>query len=114
METFVRSIGIKWQMMLILNVEKYKWNGERYGKQLRGKPSTWNFYNDMERIIGKTPKVIGLMKGYNGKEWVNLDTSTTEKETEEMGKSHQEGSSMNMEDIEEEKTHKVLCISLKQ
>ena len=30
------------------------------------------------------------MQGYNGKEWVNLNSSTTEKETEEMGKSHEE------------------------
>jgi len=93
---------------------KYKWNRLKRTfkkeKQMEnntgGKPSTWNFYNDMERIIGKTPKVIGLMEGFNGKKWVNLNTSTTEKETEEMGKSHEEDVSMNIEDIEEENAHK--------
>ena len=81
---------------------KYKWNilkktfkkEKHMENKTGGTPSTWNFYNDMEHIIEKNPKVISLMHGYNGKEWVNLNTSTTQKETEEMGKSHEEDSSM--------------------
>ena len=53
---------------------KYKWNilkktfkkEKHIENNIGGTPSTWNFYNDMEHIIGKTPKVIGLMKVYNG------------------------------------------------
>eukprot|EP01018_Ginkgo_biloba_P007301 Gb_11043 [translate_table: standard] len=35
------------------------------------KPSKWVYYNDMQRIIGKTPKVKDLSTGFNGEEWVN-------------------------------------------
>ena len=71
------------------------------------------FYNNMKHIIGSNPKVIGLMQGYNGKEWVNLNSSTTEKETEEMGKSHEEDSSMYMEDIDEENAQKETLLNKK-
>ena len=64
---------------------KYKWNilkktfkkEKHMENKTGGTPSIWNFYNDMEHIIEKSPKVISLMHGYNGKEWVNLNTSTT-------------------------------------
>ena len=78
-----------------------------------GTPSTWNFYNDMDRIIGKTPKVNGLIQGYNGKLWVNLNSSTTEKVIEEMGKSHEEDSSMYMEYIDEEKAQRETLLNKK-
>ena len=55
---------------------KYKWNilkkTFKKEKQMKnntgGDLSTWNFYNDTKRTIGKAPKMIGLMKGYSGKE----------------------------------------------
>eukprot|EP01018_Ginkgo_biloba_P016645 Gb_06636 [translate_table: standard] len=60
----------------------------------------------MERIIGKTPKVMGLNNGYTRKEWVNENTPAAEKEIrEDHNTTHVKKSFVKLENIQESRAH---------
>ncbi|MCO5579583.1 hypothetical protein L7F22_033440 [Adiantum nelumboides] len=91
---------VSW-VIVLLELYREKWialnKGNFKRKHWGAAPSTWEYYDRMSEILARTPKVRGLVRGFDGEAFTKVPDSDEHCEDEARDKGNQE-----MQDVEEE------------